>query len=60
MIIDIDANKISVSNKLSFDNQDFKCFIGYKDYEKIWPLCLFRPEMIIYNRNFDENKRIIF
>ena len=35
LINDIDANKIVVSNKLPFGIQDFKNFIGYKDFEKI-------------------------
>ena len=30
-IIDIDINKIVVSNKLPFGKQDFKCYTGYKD-----------------------------
>ena len=36
-INDIDINKMVVSNKFSFDKQDFKYFIGYKDPEKIRP-----------------------
>ena len=35
LINDIDINKIVVSNKFTFGKQDFKCFIGYKDSEKI-------------------------
>ena len=31
----IDINKIVVSNKLPFGKQDFKCFIGYKDSERL-------------------------
>ena len=57
-INDIDINKIVVSNKLPFGNQDFKYFIGYKDSEKIRPLCISSPQMIIYKRNFDQNRRI--
>ena len=45
-INDIDINKIVVSNKLPFCKQDFRCFIGYKDSEKIRP--------------FDENRRNYF
>ena len=41
MINDIDINKIVVSNKLSFIKKDFIYFIGYKDYKKIRPLCIF-------------------
>ena len=57
---DIDINRIVVSNKLSFGNQDFKYFIGYKDSEKITPLCIFRPQMIMYKNFFDENRQIYF
>ena len=60
MINDIDVNKIVVSNKLLFGIQDFKNFIGYKDSEKIKSLCIFHPQMIIYKRNFDENRRIYY
>ena len=59
-INDIDINKVFVSNKLLFDKQDFKYFIGYKDSEKIKPLCIFCLQMIIYKRNFDENRGIYF
>ena len=54
----IDINKIVVSNKLLFGKQDFKYFIGYKDSEKIRPLCIFCPQMIMYKRNFHENSQI--
>ena len=32
LINDVDINKIVVSNKLPFGKQDFKYFIGYKDF----------------------------
>ena len=57
---DIDINKIIVSNKCPFGKEGFKYFIGYKDPEKIRPLCIFPPQMIIYKRNFDENRGIYF
>ena len=60
MINDIDINKIAVSNKLPFGKQNFKYFIGYKDSEKVRPLCIFRPQIIIYKREFDENRHIYF
>ena len=56
----IDISKIVVSNKLPFGKQDFKYFIGYKDSEKIRPLCKFPPQMIICEKNIDENRRIYF
>ena len=36
---DFDINKIIVSNKVSCKN-GCKCFIGYKDDEKVIPLCI--------------------
>ena len=36
-INNIDINKIVVSNKLPFGEQDFKYFIGYEDAKKIRP-----------------------
>ena len=60
LINNIDINKIMLSNKLSFGKQGFKYFIGYKDFEKIGFLYILRPQMIIYKRNFDENRRIYF
>ena len=49
-----------VSHKLPFSRQDFKYFIVYKDSEKIRPLCILRPQIIICKRNFDENRFIYF
>ena len=34
-IKDIDINKITVSNKVSFGRKRFKYFIGYKDAKKL-------------------------
>ena len=34
-IDNINANKIIVSNKISFGKNDFKYFIGYKDAKKL-------------------------
>ena len=47
MINNIGINKIVIFNKFPFNKQDFQYFIGYKDSEKIRPLCIFRPQMII-------------
>ena len=59
MINNIVANKIVVSNKLSF-KKSFKYFICYKDPEKIKPLCIFHPHMIIYKKSFYQNRCIYF
>ena len=58
LIKEIDINKLVVSNKFPIGKQDFKYFIGYKDSKKVRSLCIFRPQMIIYKRNFDENRHI--
>ena len=34
-----------VSNKISFRKRGFKYFIGFKDAEKIRPLCISLPKM---------------
>ena len=47
LINDKGINKIVVSSKLPFHKLDFKYFIGYKDFEKIRPLTMFLPQMII-------------
>ena len=59
-IKDIDINKIVLSDKFPFGKQDFKYFIGYKDSEKIRPLSVFQPQMIIYKKFFDKNRPICF
>ena len=38
----------------------FKYFVGYKDAEKVRPLCIFIPKMSAYRRDFDENKYVSF
>ena len=38
----------------------FKYFVGYKDAEKVRPLCIFIPKMSAYRRDFDENKYMSF
>ena len=40
----INIDKIVVSNKVSFGKKPFKYFIGYKDFKKISPLCIFLPK----------------
>ena len=60
LINNIDINNIILSNKLPFGKQGFKYFTGYKGFEKIGFLYILRPQMIIYKRYFDENRRIYF
>ena len=58
-INDGDIDKIVVSKKLNSSKTDFKRFVDYKDSNKFTLLCILHPQMIIYNRNFDE-KRCIY
>ena len=58
-IKDIDINKITVSNKVSFDKRGFKYFVGYKD-RKIRPLRIFHTKMSGYRRDFHETKYMSF
>ena len=59
-INEIDIKKIVVLDKLLFGKQDFKHFIGYEDLEKNRFLCIFCPQNIIYQRNFNGNRHIYF
>ena len=54
LIDNIYFNKIVVSNRISFDKNDFTYFIGYKDAKKIIPLCIFLPKMNVYRKDFDK------
>ena len=55
----MDINKIVVSNKLPFGNQDFRYFIGFKDAEKVKPLYIFLSKMRIDKRDFDKTIYLI-
>ena len=60
MINDIDINKIAVSNKLLLNKQDFRYFIGYKDDQNVWPLCIFFSIMSAYRIDFHETECMFF
>ena len=38
----------------------FKYFIGYKDDEKVVPLCVMLPKMSRYTKSFDKTKEVFF
>ena len=60
-LIDIDVNKILVSNKESYGTKNsLKCFIGYNDGDSIRPLCILLSQMIGYVKHFDSNKTMSF
>ena len=55
-IDDIDVNKILVSKKELYGiKNSFKYFIGYNDYDIIWPLRIKIPQMAGYTRKFHKN-----
>ena len=49
-----------ISNKVSFGKKDFKYFIGYKNDDKIKPLCITLPKMNGYPKGFAETKYMSF
>ena len=53
-------NKIAVSNKLPFGENDFIYFNGYKDDKKNRPLYIFFPIVSAYKINFDGTECIYF
>ena len=59
-IKNIDINKVTVFNKVSFGKKRFKYFIGYKDDKKIRPLCVFLPKQTAYRKDFDETEFMSF
>ena len=60
MINNIDINEIIVSKEFPSGKQDFKYFTGCKHNKEIRPLCIFFPEMSIFQRNSDKSKCMYF
>ena len=57
MIVDIDIDKISIYNKVSFGEKGYKYFIGYKDVDyKIPPLCIMLAKLSKYVNSLDESE----
>ena len=56
----MDIDKILISNKISFGSKGFQCFIGYKDDNRIKPLCMVLPKISRYGKRFDETKCVLF
>ena len=53
----IDINKIFVSRKESYGTKNaIKYFIGYIDNNEIKPICIMLPQMIGYDKYFDDDK----
>ena len=53
--IDINIDRIGVSNKVLFGKNGFEYFISYEgDSGRIMPLCIMLQKMSTFRRNFDE------
>ena len=54
MIYDVDINAILVPHKVSFGENGFKYFIGYKDSTKVRPLYVMLPKLVHTEEIFGE------
>ena len=59
-INEVNIGKIVISNKVLYGKKCFKYFIGYKDDDKIKPLCIMLPKFSGYVKCFDETKYMSF
>ena len=56
----VDINNIVVSNKVKFNNDAKKYFIGYlHDIDEISPLCIILPQMSGYIKYFETGEKNI-
>ena len=46
-----------ISDKFKHSDDDFKCFIGYKEGEIIKPLCIILPQMSGYIKRFEKGDK---
>ena len=58
--VNIDINKLTVFNKVSFGKKGFNNFIGYRDNEKVKPLCIMLPKVSGYTQKFNETIYVFF
>ena len=56
----VDIDKIIRSSKVTFRTNRFKYFTGYKDDEKVKPLCILFLKLRRYTKSFDETKCMPF
>ena len=57
----IEVNKTLVSKEERYGTKNsFKYFIGYNNNDVVRPLCIKRPQMTGYVRNFEGNKTMSF
>ena len=59
-IKNINIDIILISKKVSFNRKGFIHFVGYKDDNKINPLCIMLPKMGGYAKSFVETKYMSF
>ena len=58
LVYNVDINKTVVSSKVSFDKNDVKCFVEYKDDKQL--KAIMAPKLSAYRRGFDETKYMSF
>ena len=57
----VDIEKVLVSNKISFDEENYKYFIGYlHNDDKVKPLNIMLPETSAYVYSYDGQTKWIF
>ena len=56
----INIDIILISKKVSFNRKGFRHFVGYKDDNKINPLCIMLSKICGYAKNFVETKYVFF
>ena len=55
---DVDIEKVLVPNKISFDEKNYKYFIGYLDNDnKVKPLHIMLPKTSAYIKKYDEQTK---
>ena len=60
-LIDVDVEKVLVSNKIPFGEKNYKYFIGYlyNDY-KVKPLHIMLPKTCTYVKSYDEQSKCMY
>ena len=59
-INNVDIDKIITSNMVSFGKEGFIYFIGYKNKDKVKPMCVMHPKMSGYSESFDGTRSVFF
>ena len=54
-----ETNKIVISDRFKHSDGGFKYFIGYKEHNIIWPLCIILPQISGYIKYFENGGKNI-